>query len=82
MNRYSRFVLEYYAKQAGAIIVCPGCGANETRAGDPEAVQTAYGMAANAWERGEVGADSREEAVRFMKRVLKHAKLRCPVCLV
>ena len=52
------------------------------RAADPAAVQTAYGMATNAWEHGEIGADSREEAVRFMKRVLKDAKLRCPVCLV
>lgn len=82
MDRYSWFVLENCARKAGAIIVCPRCGTNEMRAGDPEAVQTAYGMATNAWERGEIGADSREEAVRFIKRVLKDANLRCPVCLV
>jgi len=82
MNRYSWFVLEHYAKKAGAIIVCPRCRTNEMRAADPAAVQTAYGMATNAWERGAIGTDSREEAVRFMKRVLKDAKLRCPVCLV
>jgi hypothetical protein len=80
MNSETRPTLEEYAKEAGAIIMCPSCHSNEISAGDSAAESMAYAMATNAWKRGEFRMDSREEIMDLMKSVLTDANIKCPSC--
>ena len=80
MNSETVPTLEEYAKQAGAITLCPGCHANEVLARDSSAKSMAYAMATNALKRGEFRMDSREEIMEMMKSVLTDANRKCPSC--
>jgi ribosomal protein L37AE/L43A len=80
MNSETRPALEDMAKQAGAIVRCPTCHTYDVLAGDSGAESMAYGMATNAWKRGEFGMDSREDIMSEMKSVLQDANIECPSC--
>jgi len=67
MNGNMQIALEEIAQQSGAVVKCEVCQSHYVIADDEEAESRAYGMATNAWKRGELRSVTREEVIREMK---------------
>jgi len=75
MNGDTIPILEEYAKNAGALIVCPMCHDYLISANDEEAERRAYAIATNALKDGVRGFRDMErtEVVHLMRQVLQRS---------
>jgi len=82
MNSDTQETATQIAKDAGAIIPCPTCLANDIYAGNDDAERKAYAMATNAWKAGERGfrGMTREEVMQAIKSAIVDANHKCPSC--
>ncbi len=81
MNSAAQEAAERCARDAGALVSCPGCHEYLVSAKDEKANRQTYALAVDAWLTGQRGFSSmtREEVMGVVKSVLEDAD-DCPRC--